>query len=280
MSDPRLMPLDTSAYLSDTGHLSTIEHGAYLLILMAMWRSRDGWLDGSDHYLARVTRMTLGRWKRIAPTVRALLLSKDGRVGQKRVHKDRTSIRSSDSNFDKKVSPGGNQNSSPKLLKNIEPKPETAPTSQIGSFSLKGEEEVNKIQEGRKTKGRTLPVEWQPREEERLYGRTVLHLTDSMIDAAAEKMRRWGVSNQHRAVARKSNWDMTFRNWLDDVSERRGPPVASTGGGSPRATSPPPRSGGGFAAVFTELTGNRETTDGPRAEYDLDLYAATSPRNR
>jgi len=249
MSDPRPMPLDTSAYLSDTGHLSTIEHGAYLLILMALWRSRDGSLDGSDQYLARVTRMTIGRWKRVATTIRALLLTKDGRVSQKRVNRDRDRLApGSESNSDQKRSPGENPNREAKPLKNNRAPPKQAPPGGVGSFSLEGEKDSNPSVDRRKTKGRILPPDWRPRDQERLYGRTVLHLTDGQVDAAAEKMRRWAVSNQHRAVARKSDWDMTFRNWLDSESERRS--------AHPNAPPPGKSGGGGFAAVFEEM---RET---------------------
>jgi uncharacterized protein YdaU (DUF1376 family) len=62
------LPLWTDAYLADTGHLTTIEHGAYLLLLMTMWRA-DGALPNDDKQLARYVRMTSAQWLRIKPTI-------------------------------------------------------------------------------------------------------------------------------------------------------------------------------------------------------------------
>jgi uncharacterized protein YdaU (DUF1376 family) len=59
-------PLWTDAYLADTGHLTTIEHGAYLLLLVTMWRN-GGELPNDDKELARYARMTSGQWLRIKP---------------------------------------------------------------------------------------------------------------------------------------------------------------------------------------------------------------------
>lgn len=69
MAEYPAMPLWTDAYLGDTTHLTTTEHGAYLLILMAIWRSKDGRINGSDKMLARYARLNAGQWNRIKPNL-------------------------------------------------------------------------------------------------------------------------------------------------------------------------------------------------------------------
>ncbi len=67
-----IMPMHWDAYLGDTMHLSTIEHGAYLLLLGAMWRA-GGSLPADDRVLARTTGLTLDRWRRMKPTIMAFM---------------------------------------------------------------------------------------------------------------------------------------------------------------------------------------------------------------
>jgi uncharacterized protein YdaU (DUF1376 family) len=84
MAEFPALPLWTDAYLGDTTHLTTIEHGAYLLLLMAMWRA-NGSLPDDDRMLARYTKLTAGQWARIAPTVRPFFRSENGRISQGRL---------------------------------------------------------------------------------------------------------------------------------------------------------------------------------------------------
>lgn len=78
------MMLWTDAYMADTSHLTTTEHGAYLLILMAMWRA-GGSLANDDVRLARIAKLTLDKWRRIAPTIREFFTIDGEAVTQKRL---------------------------------------------------------------------------------------------------------------------------------------------------------------------------------------------------
>jgi uncharacterized protein YdaU (DUF1376 family) len=47
-------------YLADTRHLSTVQHGAYLLLIFHYWAT--GGLPDDDHQLANITGMRLAEW--------------------------------------------------------------------------------------------------------------------------------------------------------------------------------------------------------------------------
>lgn len=55
------MPVFIGDYLSDTLHLTTEQHGAYLLLLFAYWKRRKP-LPNDDAYLANVTKLSLDAW--------------------------------------------------------------------------------------------------------------------------------------------------------------------------------------------------------------------------
>lgn len=66
------MPLYIPDYLGDTGHLSTLEHGTYMLLIMHYWMN--GGLPDNDLQLARVARVTIKEWKEMRETIAALFL--------------------------------------------------------------------------------------------------------------------------------------------------------------------------------------------------------------
>lgn len=78
------IPLFTDAYLGDTTHLTTIEHGAYLLLLMTMWRA-GGSLPSEDRMLTRYTKLRLDQWRKMKPVIMEFFEEKDGKITQKRL---------------------------------------------------------------------------------------------------------------------------------------------------------------------------------------------------
>lgn len=67
MSAPAWMPLYIGDYLADTQHLSTIEHGAYLLLIMHYWEH--GGLPKNEKYLQNITKLSAHKFQVVAPKV-------------------------------------------------------------------------------------------------------------------------------------------------------------------------------------------------------------------
>jgi uncharacterized protein YdaU (DUF1376 family) len=85
MAEFPALQLWTDAYLGDTTHLTTIEHGAYLLLLMAAWRTGDCSLPDDDKMLARFCRLSMKQWARIKPIMLTFWQVENGRWRQRRL---------------------------------------------------------------------------------------------------------------------------------------------------------------------------------------------------
>lgn len=84
MSAPPYMKLYVADYLGDTHHLSAIEHGAYMLLLMGMWRA-GGSLPAADANLYRLARCTPDEWETVRAAILPFFKRSRGRLTHKRI---------------------------------------------------------------------------------------------------------------------------------------------------------------------------------------------------
>lgn len=82
------MPLYVADYLRDTMHLTTEQHGAYMLLLMACW-TRGGSLPSDPAQLAGIARMPLSAWRKAAPVLMAFFAADGDGLTHKRVTAER-----------------------------------------------------------------------------------------------------------------------------------------------------------------------------------------------
>lgn len=85
------MPLYTSDYLGDTGHLSTEQHGAYLLLLMQMWNA-GGSLPSDPKKLARVARLSTKKWLGMADEILAFFHVDNDTISSQRLSEERQKV--------------------------------------------------------------------------------------------------------------------------------------------------------------------------------------------
>jgi hypothetical protein len=88
------------------------------------------------------------------------------------------------------------------------------------------------------SKGTTLSEDWNPPDELFAYGHEN-GLTHAQTADAIERYRLWALSNENRAVARKSNWLRAFQGFIRSEASKL-------------KSRPPPRRGGGVATLFAE----------------------------
>ena len=81
------MPMYWADYFGDTTHLTTLEHGAYILLLGTYWR-RGRPLPDDDKWLAIVCKLTPKRWRVVRQKVSHLFQIKDGQWEHKRLEKE------------------------------------------------------------------------------------------------------------------------------------------------------------------------------------------------
>jgi uncharacterized protein YdaU (DUF1376 family) len=86
------MPLYVADYLADAAHLSTLEHGAYLLLIMTYWQRGEA-LPDDDKKLARIARLDARNWARVKPQICEFFTTGDNKWLHHRVERELSNVR-------------------------------------------------------------------------------------------------------------------------------------------------------------------------------------------
>ena len=81
------MPLYIADYLADTTHLTTLAHGAYLLLIMAYWRN--GPLPNNNRSLQAITRTTPQEWRFVREQITNFFTIQNGFWTHGRIDKEK-----------------------------------------------------------------------------------------------------------------------------------------------------------------------------------------------
>lgn len=227
MSKAPSMPMYWDAYLADTTHLSTEEHGAYMLLLGAMWR-RNGTVPDDDTDNARILGLSKAKWRKVKARLAekpTSIFCQDGFISQKKLKKTWEKTQEKIQVNRENGALGGR----PVLNKNKDL------DKANGSDSLNPNEtipEPEPYKEKRDTKvspkkASRLPPDWVLPKR---YGEYAISQgwCETSIRLEADKFRDYWISKSGKD-ATKLDWLAVWRNWLRNSNS---PKIKSINGGN------------------------------------------------
>lgn len=226
MAEFPALPLWTDAYLGDTTHLTTIEHGAYLLLLMAMWRTSECALPNDDKLLARIARCSPAQWARIKPILTGFFKLDGDRITQSRLTDERNAVKRNSKRQSDRVKSRWLKN---KKTEDTAVVPERYQTDTSLTLTTVEEKEDTNVSSKKKIsapRGSRLPPDWRLPMEWGLWA-VESGLPEAKARAEADRFRDYWVGKSGREAI-KLDWFATWRNWIRKAIETHGraaPPV-------------------------------------------------------
>ena len=220
------LPLWTDAYLGDTTHLTTLEHGAYLLLLMAAWRSKECCLPSDDKMLARYCRLSPSQWKRIRPVIIEFFDDEDGVLIQQRLRDEMSFVKQkSKSQSDKAKARWLKPNDSSDAPASSEHSIGNAPTP---TPTPKKEESI--VGDKPPTpKATRISDTWVPDESDTNHAYQKGYDNDQTDQLGREFKDHWFAASGRGATAR--DWNAKWRTWISNDLKWNGDPAKRTHNG-------------------------------------------------
>ena len=221
------MQLYTSDYLADTAHLTTEEHGAYLLLLMNYWQ-RGKPLDNTDGRLAHVARLSAERWKAVEPILAEFFMIEGTTWVQARIERDLDKIRDKSSKLAANGSIGGSKRQ--------------ANAKQMPIYE---EEEEDKEEDEDNKKISSFDAFWTAYPRKTAKGAATAAWVKALKKATAEEIikaahaYRDDPNREEGFTAHASTW-LNQERWLDGPLPQKSLPAGSRGSDT-RPTVLPPR---------------------------------------
>ncbi len=201
------MQLYVADYLGDTQHLTTEQHGAYLLLLMTMWR-HGGQLPNDEKKLARIARVSPRRWHLLRGDLMDFFTIEGDTITQerlKREHQKAVSISAKRSN-------SGRLGGHAKALKNKEPPLANATDLPKHSARVSQPHKESTLSNAHVHEhGSHISQDWQPDASNLMEAGA--YFDPQRITLEAEKFR-----DHYRTVpgerGRSRNWSIEWRKWI------------------------------------------------------------------
>jgi uncharacterized protein YdaU (DUF1376 family) len=229
------MPIYWGDYLRDTAHLSTAEHGAYMLLLAHYWTTGKP-IPSDDERLRRITRMDKREWMQSRSALTAFFTVDGDTLRHKRVDeeilraKERTEKRS-------KAGAAGakgrwqthGKGNAEAMANDMRSEWQNDGPSPSPSHESSNEDSPPVVPQPAKEKidarGTRLSADWQPDEQLQAFA----HGLGLDVGRVAEDFRDYW-HGKAGSAARKADWAATWRKWCrrasDDVQR---PSPARTG---------------------------------------------------
>lgn len=225
----RWMPLHIADYRKDTLFLTTLQHGAYMLLLMASWEI--GPLDDNETFLSSIAKVDLKTWRKdVWPAIKRFFSkTDDGQIFQKRLSAERDKAERISEIRRKNGREGGSKpkakgkanasaNAEPNGEVNALANAEAPSRDSLHTSSLRSD--VPPVTPPKPDKpdprGRRLPEDWQPSHEDRSFA---LGLGLNPTDIAPQFADFWHA--KAGAGGRKVDWSATWRSWCRREADGR-----------------------------------------------------------
>lgn len=200
------MPLYVADYLADTAHLSALESGAYLHLIMHYWLK--GGLPKDHRQLAKIARMSPKQFNQALPIIAPFFASD---WTHKRIDQELEKANNLSKVRRAAVAQRKDRSSTNEVT--IVDQLHTQSQSQLQT-QIKDKEDNSPVTPSRGTKAKAIASDWEPSEQDIAFAEA------AKVDwrAEAEKFRDYFLSVPGQKGLSK-DWPARWRNWIRKAAE-------------------------------------------------------------